>query len=264
MRYRQFVIAAFWVVATTVSCASPPLRTVSVPTSTEPAPPQPASSLQPKTANPQLSPTPERGEYGFPEAIDPAKRYLFYLHGKIIEDQGLPAVSPEFGEYQYEAILERFSTYGFVVISEQRPRNSDVVAYASRVTGQVARLLNAGVPGENITVVGVSKGAWIAIYVSHSLEGQEINYAILAICHPDVVENLIQNQIYLNGIVLSIYDSVDEFAGSCQELFAYSEGKGIDRYEENVLKIGTGHGILYKPLDEWVLPVVQWAGVDTP
>jgi hypothetical protein len=27
--------------------------------------------------------------YGFPTQIDPTKRYMFYMHGKIIEDQGL-------------------------------------------------------------------------------------------------------------------------------------------------------------------------------
>ena len=36
-------------------------------------------------------------QYFFPTSIDPAKRYLFYLHGKIIEDQGIPAVSPDYG-----------------------------------------------------------------------------------------------------------------------------------------------------------------------
>ncbi len=68
---------------------------------------------------------------------------------------------------------------------------------------------------------------------------------------------------YLHGKiidVLSIYDSADEFAGSCQELFSFSEGKGISKHDEIILHVGTGHGILYKPLDEWMIPVVQWTG----
>ncbi len=32
-----------------------------------------------------------------------------------------------------------------------------------------------------------------------------------------------------------------------------------ERHEELILNIGTGHGILYKPLDEWILPTVEWA-----
>jgi len=74
------------------------------------------------------------GRYGFPAKIDPAQRYLFHLHGKIIEDQGLPAISPVFGEYRYEEILEALENYGFVVISEQRPKDTDPAEYAQRVT----------------------------------------------------------------------------------------------------------------------------------
>jgi hypothetical protein len=52
----------------------------------------------------------------------------------------------------------------------------------------------------------------------------------------------------------------DELAGSCQELFSFSAGKGISRFAEIVLQVGTGYGVLYKPLDEWIIPAVQWAG----
>ena len=43
------------------------------------------------------------------------------------------------------------------------------------------------------------------------------------------------------------------------ELFALSEGNEISGYDEKVLSVGTGHGILYKPLDEWMVPVIEWA-----
>ena len=198
-------------------------------------------------------------QYAFPTSIDPTKRYMFYLHGKIIEDQGIPAVSPEYGEYEYEAILEKLASFGFTVISEQRPKNADGMKYAGRVAGQVTELLNAGVPAKNITVVGASKGAGIAIEVSHLLENEEINFVIMGICNPDEVEFLMQNQTILYGNILSIYDSVDELAGSCQEIFAISKGRGLARHDEIVLHVGTGHGILYKPLDKWMIPITQWA-----
>ena len=65
--------------------------------------------------------------------------------------------------------------------------------------------------------------------------------------------------VWLSGNVLSIYDSSDAYAGSCEGIFALSEGKGLGQHEELVLHLGTGHGILYEPLSEWVLPTVQWA-----
>jgi hypothetical protein len=203
--------------------------------------------------------TPELSAYAFPDSIDPAKSYLFYLHGKIIEDQTLPAISPDYGEYEYAAILEKLAGYGFVVISEQRPKNTDSMDYAIKITEQVSTLLNVGVPAKNITIVGASKGAGIAIFISHLLENKGVNFIILSICHPDTVASLKQNQIFLYGNVLSIYDSSDELSGSCQELFAFSEGKGLARHDEIILNVGTGHGILYKPLDEWLVPAVEWA-----
>ena len=75
---------------------------------------------------------------------------------------------------------------------------------------------------------------------------KNMNFVIMAICDPATVEELKQNEISLYGNVLSIYDSADKLAGSCQELFSFSEGKGISKHEEVVLNVGTGHGILYR------------------
>ncbi len=204
---------------------------------------------------------PDIATYKFPTSIDPARRYLFYLHGRIIEDQGIPAVSPDYGEYEYAAILEKLASHDFVVISEPRGTNTDVETYAQKVIGQIDRLLAANVPPESITVVGASKGASIAIHISYYLKNDKVNFVLLAICNGNLVEQLQGNQVYLYGNVLSIYDYADdEYAGSCTNLFASSkENGGLTGYDEIVLDIGTGHGILYQPLDEWVLPTVQWA-----
>jgi hypothetical protein len=233
----------------TTSTATIPEVMTTVPTDTT----GPTAPAQPSLPTHALS------AYPFPDSIDPAKQYLFYLHGKIIEDQGIPAISPEFGEYEYEAILKKLKGYGFVVISEQRAKDTDGVEYAKKVAQQAKALLNAGVPAKNITILGASKGGGIAIYVSHFLENKEVDFVIMAICSPDEVAALQQNQIFLYGNVLSIYDSTDVLAGSCKDLFAFSEGKGIARHAEIVLQVGIGHGILFKPLDEWITPVVQWA-----
>lgn len=242
-----------------ISCTSTAQISVSTPTALE-------TTISPVSKTDALpsTPTPNFNSYEFPDSIDPGERYLFYLHGKIIEDQGLPAISPDFGEYQYEEILAALSSYGFVVISEQRPKDANGILYAEEVTGEVTALLEAGVPANAITLVGASKGAGITIYVSHYLENEDINFVLMGICHPDVVDGLLQGQISLYGNVLSIYDSVDNYAGSCQELFSYSEGKGLSSHDEIILDMGMGHGILYQPLDEWISPAVNWAKVHAP
>jgi len=201
----------------------------------------------------------ESGKYEFPDPIDPSKRYMFYLHGKILEDQGIPAISPEFGEYQYEEILLTLQSYGFEIISERRPKNADGWEYAQRTAEQVTELLSAGVPPGSITVVGASKGGSIAIVASHLVANPEVNYVFLGSCHPSVVEEWKQGGLILSGNVLAIYDSVDEYAGSCKELFNLADGKGLNHHNEIVLQVGTGHGILYEPLLEWVIPAVKWA-----
>jgi hypothetical protein len=198
--------------------------------------------------------------YAFPEKIDPSAHYLFYLHGKIVEDQGLNAVSPEYGEYQYTQILNKLGSSGLVVISEQRPKDADPLEYAQITSGQVTSLLKAGVPPGNITVVGASKGAGIAIFVSNLLANEQINYVLLSICEPGTVADLITSGTTLTGNVLSIYDESDTLAGSCQKLFAFSQGTGLVRHEEIMLHMNKGHGILYQPYDEWLLPTLAWAG----
>lgn len=198
--------------------------------------------------------------YGFPAQIDPTQRYLFYMHGKIIEDQGLPATSPEFGQYEYEEILDALESYGFVVISEQRPKEADGWEYARRGAGQVGELLKAGVPPGSITVVGASKGASIAAGVSYLVDNPDVNFVLLGSCHPSLIQQWKQQGVTLSGNVLAIRDVADdEYSGSCGELFDLSQGKGISHRDELVLQVGTGHGILYRPLTEWVLPTVHWA-----
>jgi hypothetical protein len=221
------------------------------------------------TRLPTITPTPkaspkstkiELDQYEFPIPIDPTKRYMFYLHGKILEDQGVPAVSPEFGEYRYEEILRTLQSYGFEVISEQRPKNADGWEYAQRTARQVSELLTTGVPPGSITVVGASKGAAIAAVASNLVGNPEVNYVLLGTCHPTLVEEWKQEGLILSGNILSIYDfKDDEYSGSCEELFRLAEGKGLNHHNETVLKVGTGHGILYQPLPEWVLPTVKWA-----
>jgi hypothetical protein len=82
---------------------------------------------------------------------------------------------------------------------------------------------------------------------------------LLRACNPPTVDELVRQGVSLSGNVLAIYDASDEYAGSCEGLFSYSEGKGLGHRSELVFHVGTGHGILYGPLSEWVVPTVEWA-----
>ena len=225
-----------------------------------PVPTASVSSPPSIVESPQLTSHTRAVNYGFSTEIDPSKRYMFYLHGKIIEDQGLPAISHVYGEYQYEQILKVLKSYGFVMISEQRSKNTDGWEYAQRVAEQIAELISADVLPGHITVVGASKGAAIATVISNIVQISEVNYILLGTCHSSLIDEWRQQGLTVLGNILAIYDAADnEYSGSCEDLFARSEGKGFSRHLELVLQVGTGHGILYQPLDEWVLPTVRWA-----
>jgi hypothetical protein len=227
------------------------------------ASPVPIATMKPTppaVESPQPTPTTSSDSYGFPTEVDPTNKYMFYLHGKIIEDQGLPAISPVYGEYQYEEILNVLESYGFVVVSEQRPKNADGWQYAQRGARQIAELISSNVPPGHITVVGASKGASIATVISNLVGIPEVNYVLLGSCHPSLISEWKEQGVTLSGNVLAIYDVADdEYSGSCEDLFARSKGKGLGQHLEIVLHVGTGHGILYKPLEEWVAPTVRWA-----
>ena len=191
--------------------------------------------------------------------IDPSARYLFYLHAKIVEDEGLPAVSPQHGEYHYGAIVDRLANFGFVVVSEVRPKDASSGVHAERIAAQVDSLLDGGVPPEHVAVVGASKGGYIAALVSHAVPTPGVRYVILSMCDAETVAYMIEQGTDLHGDVLALRDMADtpDLVGSCEDLFTFS--REIGRHDEIVVEVGTGHGILYRPLDAWVLPTVEWA-----
>lgn len=196
-----------------------------------------------------------------PKTPDAARCYLFYLHGKIIEDQGVQAVSEKYGPYHYDKILHTLGQND-VVISEPRSRDTDGLAYARKVAAQVDTLLNAGIKPENITVIGASKGAAIAVLVSHLLKKPELKFVLMAICNTDMADFWKENNIKLWGRVLYLYDEKDEIAGSCKNFLDELKSDGLKEYRECALHLGLGHGILYAPLEEWIIPALNWAHQD--
>ena len=184
----------------------------------------------------------------------PAPRYLFYLHGAIVEDQGPQGVSPRFGRYDYPGIIAALRRSGLTVESEVRPHGTDVNAYADKVVGQVRSLLARGVPASHITVVGASKGAVITSLVSTRLGEPHVRYVMLANCNDWLIRT---HHPRLTGELLSIYEASDQTGGSCDKLVARSPQ--LSRYREIRLTTGLGHGMVYRPLAQWVGPTVAWA-----
>jgi hypothetical protein len=186
------------------------------------------------------------------------QRYVFYLHGKIIEDQGIHAVDElhGYGAYEYENILRAFRSENFIVMSEARPKNTDPEKYALRIAAQVDSLLKKCVAPRNITIIGASKGSEIAMLASSELKNKQLNFVFMAACNDDLLQQFPNLRVY--GNILSIYELSDDIGKSCASLQKQSSSS-ISHYKEIRLNTGLKHGFLYKPRPAWVEPAVKWA-----
>jgi hypothetical protein len=190
-----------------------------------------------------------------PESPDPKAHYLFYLHGRIIEVQGPEAVSPDFGPYEYQRLLETFADRGFVVVAEVREDGAGR-EFAEATARQVRRLLAAGVPPRHVTVVGFSKGGFLTLGVSVIVGSEDVGYVILAGCGSDPawVAGLAPR---LRGRFLSLRDRSDRFSPSCEPLF--EAATHLREKSQHVFDTGLDHGLFYRPRGDWVGRVVGWA-----
>jgi hypothetical protein len=207
-----------------------------------------------------LSATPAPAQRGsilddVPAQVRPGARYLIFLHGRIVEEQGLRPADERFGTYEYQQILDTLAASGAEVIAEQRPRGTDFRAFGSHVADQVRVLLAAGVPAERIAVVGFSKGGAIAMIASARLDDPRVTFVFLGSCG-DWVQG--RDDLGVRGRILSIYEASDELGTSCEPLFAQAGDPGEHR--EIRIDTGGGHGAFYRPRAEWLDPLFDWVG----
>lgn len=181
-------------------------------------------------------------------------RYIIYLHGRIIEEKGRRPTDPAYGVYEYDAILDSLRHAGFEVLSEQRPPKTDSDAFAQHVAAQVDSLLARGVAPSAITVIGFSKGGWIAILASAKLQNPAVSFVFMAACGPWAFEKA---DLHVAGRLLSLYETSDSLGVSCAPMFARrSAGSEV---REIALSLGKGHGTFFQPRPAWLDPAVEWA-----
>jgi len=186
------------------------------------------------------------GEFTFAETI-------FYLHGRIGEEEGPRPVHERFGLYDYPAIVEALAADGALVVSEVRESGTKAHEYAQIVVDQIEELIAKGDAPESITVVGFSKGGSIAIYASMLLNHPDVNFVFIAAC-ADWVSSY--QELIVSGNVFSIYEESDTLAGSCASLA--SRNKELSSFSELAISTGKEHGAFYLPAAVWVDPLLGW------
>lgn len=195
--------------------------------------------------------------------VDPNAKYFFYLHGAIIEKQGKNATSDKHGPYRYDSIIEHFEDRGLIVISKVRGEVTPH-QYASKISMQLHKLMAAGVPANNITVAGFSKGGFITLLVASSMNNPNLSYVVMAGCGKGKYSRPYQMFLKkkrgarLKGRLYSIYAGSDLDAQTCRDAVSQSSGEGLV-FKESRIKSGKGHGLFYQPRPQWVEPVASWA-----
>ncbi|MEZ4838010.1 MAG: hypothetical protein R2782_02550 [Flavobacterium sp.] len=181
------------------------------------------------------------------------KKYIYYLHGRIIEIQGKNAISEEYGKYEFDSIVKAFSAPDHVVIAEVRTENVDYIDYANKISKEIDSLITTGVQPTDITIIGASKGAIIASHISNK-NLNPVNYVLLAGNNEYQEQN---NDWKFHGQVLCIYDLSDSIAGKNYNYWENKENH-TNKFEQIELKTHLGHGFLYKPIKDWIEPTKKW------
>jgi len=181
------------------------------------------------------------------------KKYIYYLHGRIIEIQGKDATSEQYGKYEFDSIATALIDKDHIVIAEVRTENVDYIDYANMVSKEIDSLVTMGVKPTNITIIGASKGAIIASHISDR-NLNPVNYVLLAGNNVYQEQN---NDWKFHGQVLCFYDRSDTIAGGNYNYWKNRENY-TNKFEQIELKTHLGHGFLYKPLKEWIEPTRKW------
>ena len=183
-------------------------------------------------------------------------RFIFFLHNRFLEEHELNESHPEFGQTEYKEILAKFEKSGLKIISEKRNGNVNAREYAIGIVNQIDSLLRNGIESKKITVVGTSKGGYIAQYVSTLANNPDLNFVFVASFRSSDIQNI--PEINFCGNILTIYEKTDPFGVSALERKKISNCE-IKHFKEIELNTGMRHGFLFKPLKEWIEPTIKWA-----
>jgi hypothetical protein len=182
--------------------------------------------------------------------------YIFFLHNKFIEEHELDDEHPEYGRAEYAEIINSFEKDDFIVLSDKRDKDTDVEKYAGKIVLQIDSLLAIGIKPNHVTVIGTSKGGYIAQFVSTMMANPDLNFVFIGSFQETDIEN--HPEINFCGNILTIYEASDVYGVSAVKRKETSKLK-INKFKEIELHTNLKHGFLFKALPEWIEPSKMWA-----
>jgi len=189
--------------------------------------------------------------------LETEKDYIFFIHNKFLEENSDKTFSDKYNvTVDYNGILQSFKKDGFIVLSEKRIKNTDTKKYAEKIVSQIDSLIKTGVKPNHITIVGTSKGGYIAQYVSTFAKNPNLNFVFIGSFQESDINNY--PEINFCGNILTIYEKTDVFGVTAIKRKETSKLK-INQFKEIELNTGLKHGFLYIASDEWIKPCKMWA-----
>jgi len=188
-----------------------------------------------------------------PQNIKANEYYVFYSHGFIVEGENTTPSHVQYGVYDFPAVKKALSDRQYNLIAYHRPLKTDPFKYAILLAEQVKTLLNKGVPAENITLIGFSRGGFITALTSNELANKKLNFVIMAACTNRLAKN---KAVVVHGNLLSIYETSDS-VGSCNDVVNRNL-EAISSYREIAISTGKKHGAFFTPDLTWLTPLKAW------
>lgn len=196
----------------------------------------------------------------FPNKISASEKYLFYVHGKIIETDGVSPISPRFGHYQFHRIVTRLAKGKANVIARVRRGETDPNADAFRLSNEIRYMLKNGVPADHISVAGFSKGGYITLLTANRLQNTDIRYVVMAGCTHGIVNGSNTDADGLQGTIMSMSDAADDLGFSCRPLFERNPQLAANM--DVIFETGKGHGLFYRADSGWIEPLLKWVEME--
>lgn len=189
--------------------------------------------------------------------LETEKDYIFFLHNKFLEENADGTFTDKFNvTVDYKGILQSFKNDGFEVFSEKREPKTNGVEYAKKVVKQIDSLISKDVQPNHITVIGTSKGGYIAQFVSSFAKNPNLNFVFIGSFQDEDISRI--PDINFCGNILTIYEKSDIYGVTAIKRKETSKLK-INQFKEIELNTGLKHGFLYIPLNEWIKPCKMWA-----
>ena len=187
-----------------------------------------------------------------------AKRHIIFLHNKFLETHTINESHPKYGKVQLNEIKQKFKQAGFAILVNKRNRATKSDSAINQVIHQIDSIHKINTK-DTITVIGTSKGGYLAQMVASKLKNPQINFVFIGCFQESDIKEY--PNINFCGNILTIFEKTDPFGVSAIKRRQTSQ-LPIPNFKEVELNTGLNHGFLFRALDTWINPCIKWANND--